>query len=529
MTTPIRSPVAGRPLFGIRAKLLACAVLLVLLVSGLLTSYAVVTNRTHALALYQEDAIRDGDTLAEAMVNDLYRLDLRGLRLRLSAVHTNSAVTATFVLDEQGQVLADGTVENPHRGERLDDPFVDRVLASGGGWVVERGEKLFKLGRPITMDGQDPLGRLYLKLSLDEINRAILQQLKETILISVGCVLFSFVVAWWFAAHFTRPITALTLAADQIRAGDSNVKIPITGRDEIRTLSVSLEEMLRRLRASDLELREMNLSLDQKVRERTHALQETLQIVHSSIQYASRIQRSMLPNPEFLQFLLPRHFVVWQPRDVVGGDIYWCRLWGLGTLLVLGDCTGHGVPGAFMTLIANGALGHAINMTEPGALAALIATMHGNMQEVLGQEQALGNTDDGVELGACYIPPEREHLIFVGARFSLFCQDPGQPVVEWKGDRIGVGHRSILHTPTFTEQRVELRPSRRFILTTDGLFDQVGGAKQLGFGKKRLKEWLENHQETPIQEVGARLYASFIAYQGDETRRDDLTIFGFDV
>ncbi|MBF0462090.1 MAG: SpoIIE family protein phosphatase [Magnetococcales bacterium] len=528
MTTPPSLPATGRSWFGIRAKLLGCAALLVLLVSGLLTSYTIVTNRSHALELYQEDAIRDGDTLAEAMVNDLYRLDLRGLRQHLGAVHKNSSIVATFVLDEQGQVLADGTLDNARRGQRLDDPFVARILATQG-WVIERGEQVFKLGRPITLDGSEFLGRLYLQLSLEEINRSILRQLQETIAISIGCILLSFVVAWWFATRFTRPITALTQAADRIRSGDASVEIAITGHDEIRTLSVSLQEMWQQLRTSDQELRTLNLSLDQKVQERTQALQATLQIVHSSIQYASRIQHSLLPNPEFVRFLLPHHFVVWQPRDVVGGDLYWCRLWGMGTLLVVGDCTGHGVPGAFMTLIANGALGHALNMTQPGKLGTLITTMHNNMQEVLGREQEPGNTDDGVELGACYLPPNNTDMLFVGARFSLFYQDPGTPVVELRGDRTGIGYRSIATAPEFTEQRMPRLPNRRFILTTDGLLDQVGEEKRQGWGKKRFQELLDRHRETPVEEIGAHLYEALLAHQGQEIRRDDVTIFGFSV
>ncbi|MBF0161995.1 MAG: SpoIIE family protein phosphatase [Magnetococcales bacterium] len=513
---------------GIRAKLLGFTGILVLLVSGFLTGYTLWANRAHLLEVYEEDAIQVGDILAVAVVNDLYRLDLRGLRQRLSAVHEDSSIVATFVLDEQGQVLSDGTSKNSLRGQRLEDPFVERILA-GDSWVVERGDTQLKLGRPVTLEGVGPLGRLYLKLSLEGLNHKIIHQLQETLLISGGCVLLGFMVAWWFAARFTRPITALTQAANQIRAGDALVHIPITGRDEIRQLSVALEEMLRRLQNSDRELRELNLSLDQKVQERTQALQEALQIIRSSIQYASRIQRSLLPRPDFMQFVLPHHFVLWHPRDVVGGDLYWCRLWGMGVLLIVGDCTGHGVPGAFMTLIANGALGHAVNSTEPGELGKLVSTMHDNMQGVLGETQEAGNADDGVELGACYFPPGAAELRFVGARFSLFYQDPGAPAQELKGDRNGIGYRSIARSPTFTEQILPLQPNRRIILTTDGMIDQVGGEKRQGLGKKRFQALLEGYQETPVQGLGERLYEALVAYQGGEIRRDDVTVVGFSV
>ncbi|MBF0462552.1 MAG: response regulator [Magnetococcales bacterium] len=184
--------------------------------------------------------------------------------------------TTTFVLDAQGLVLADGTETNTSRGERLDDPFVDRLLTSPG-WLVERGDLLFKLGRPITLDGAKTLGWVYLQLSLAELNQNLFQQLQKTILIALVCVLLSFVVAWWFATRFTTPILALIQAADQIRAGDADVAIPIAGHDEIRILSRSLEDMLYRLSLSEQALREMNSSLDQKVQERTQELQQARQ------------------------------------------------------------------------------------------------------------------------------------------------------------------------------------------------------------------------------------------------------------
>ena len=514
---------------GIRAKLLGYTSLMMLLVSVVLTSYSIVTSRKQILDMYQEDAIQIGSALSEAVLNDLYQLDMRGLRLRLSAVHTNKIIAATFILDEKGQVMADGTEDNLLRGQPLDDAFVPRILAAKE-WVIDVGEDLFKIGRPVGLEDAEPMGWLYLQLSLDDLNRRIRQQLKENLIISGVCILLGFISAMVFATSFTLPIMELTKAAGRVRSGDMTVEIPITGQDEIRLLSVSLEEMLRWLRTSEKELRELNVSLDQKVQERTLELEETLKIVHSSIRYSSRIQGSILPKQEFFQLLFPRHFIVWNPRDTVGGDIYWCRFWGAGILVILGDCTGHGVPGAFMTLIANGALGHALRTTEPGELSNLITTMHQNIQEVLGQDVGFGDSDDGLELGACYIPPERHELLFVGARFALFHQDPGKPMEELKGDRKGIGYRGIASDVAFTEHRLTLPSQRRFVLTTDGIIDQVGWVKKRqGFGKKRFLALLNDHHDTPIEEIGLVLLEALETYQGDENRRDDVTILGFTV
>lgn len=511
---------------GIRAKLLGYTALMILLVSVVLTSYSIFTNRSQSLDIYREDAIQIGSALSEAVLNDLYQLDMRGLRLRLGAVHQNQNVAATFILDERGHVMADGTEENPLRGRPLEDPFVPTLLTARS-WVMDSDKERYKIGQPIAMEGEEPMGWLYLQLSLTELNERIERQLKDTLIISGVCILLGFVSALSFSMRFTRPITELTHAANRVRSGDTTVDIPITGQDEIRLLSVSLEEMLRQLRASEKGLRDLNVSLDQKVRDRTQELEDAFQVIHSSIQYASTIQRSILPPPEHIQRQLPHRFVVWQPRDTVGGDIYWCRTWGEGTLVILGDCTGHGVPGAFMTLIANGALGHALRSTPPGELSPLILTMHHNIQEILGQDQASEGSDDGLELGACYIPPEKQHLLFAGARFSLFFRDTGQPAEEIKGDRKGIGYRKPMKNPDFAVHTVLILPNRRFILTTDGIIDQVGGPKRQGFGKKRFLALWDAHQETPIQDLGTLFYDALCAYQGQEIRRDDVTIIGF--
>jgi PAS domain S-box-containing protein len=212
-------------------------------------------------------------------------------------------------------------------------------------------------------------------------------------------------------------------------------------------------------------------------------------IIQSSINYASRIQRAILPDSEIINNLTPDHFVLWKPRDIVGGDIYWCRHWGDGTLLMLGDCTGHGVPGAFMTLIANGALNEASLETTEGDCAALLSHMHLLMQNVMGQDHEGGESDDGIEIGACYFPPNKQQLIFAGARFSLFMTQPGtEEVIELKGDKSGIGYCGIPQDIQFTNHEVELLPDRVHYMTSDGIIDQIGGEKKRSFGKKRFKK-----------------------------------------
>ncbi|MBF0614369.1 MAG: transporter substrate-binding domain-containing protein [Magnetococcales bacterium] len=256
-------------------------------------------------------------------------------------------------------------------------------------------------------------------------------------------------------------------------------------------------------------------------------LREALQLVSSSITYASRIQRSILTPSEVLHSALPDHFVLWEPRDMVGGDMYWYRPWITGILLILGDCTGHGVPGAFITLIANGALDQALLETPPGDTATLLQRMHQLIQLALGQHRPEGASNDGLELGVCYLDPESPDMVFSGARFSLFVVDDSE-VREIKGNKTGIGYRGVDWNVTFANHTVELRPEWRYYMTSDGLIDQIGGQPRRGFGRQRFMQLLSALRPVvPMTEQGVKIREALAEFQGEEKRRDDVSVVGF--
>ena len=257
-------------------------------------------------------------------------------------------------------------------------------------------------------------------------------------------------------------------------------------------------------------------------------LEDAYEVITSSIEYASNIQRSLLPRPEFLAEDLREYFVIWQPRDVVGGDLYWYRRCDGGFVIVLADCTGHGVPGAFMTMLSTGALDRALRDYRDGDPAELLARMNRSIQMSLGQDQEESESDDGLELGICRIASDTGALVYAGARFSLF-QVNGEQVREIKGDKSGIGYRHIPTDQTFTNHAVEIAKDDAFYMTSDGLIDQIGGAKRRSFGKRRLMKLITAIQHLPIAEQQNRILAALDEHQGDEPRRDDVSVFGFRV
>jgi len=328
------------------------------------------------------------------------------------------------------------------------------------------------------------------------------------------------------------PVLFLTAQADKAQVVKG---LALLGADDYLAKPFDAGEMvarvttLVRMKKAEDKIRTLNKDLEQALdiqRKTNKRLRDALDVISSSIRYASRIQHAILPDDALLAQWIPDYFMLWHPRDVVGGDIYWAKPWGKGILLMLADCTGHGVPGAFMTLIANGALENALRVVEPGDPAGLLTRMHQNVQTILGQDTDGGGSDDGLEVGACYIPPEKQNLTFSGARFSLFIQD-GQDVSQIKGDRWNMGYRGLPVDPGYTNQVIPATPGRRFFMITDGLQDQTGGEKGRGYGKRRFVATLSEYAHAPLTEQGQQVYANLEQYRGDKMRLDDITLFGF--
>ena len=253
--------------------------------------------------------------------------------------------------------------------------------------------------------------------------------------------------------------------------------------------------------------------------------QEAGQLILQSLRYASRIQSAILPAREELAAVTADHFLIWEPRDIVGGDFFWFQPTDDGYFIIVGDCTGHGVPGAFMTLIAWGMLDRSLTAAQGNKPSLVLAGLHRGVQSLLGQDRESGETDDGLEAGVCFINPSKREMTYAGARFSLW--KSGADVTEIKGDRQGLGYRRFPREAAFTDLRIPLDGADAFYLTTDGLIDQIGGSEGRSFGKRRFREQLEHNQGAPMQEQSVLLRQKFNEFQGKEKRRDDITVLGF--
>lgn len=271
----------------------------------------------------------------------------------------------------------------------------------------------------------------------------------------------------------------------------------------------------------------------QSLKSREAGLQDTLRRLESaqrqvleSIEYASRIQRSFLPSENDLYSALGDHFLFWLPRDGVGGDAYWVKKDAPYTYLAVFDCTGHGVPGAFLTLIVNSLFEQNIDEYCRGNPARLLAKMNMGLKKSLSRHDQDQLTDEGLEGAVCCIDQEQGVLHFAGARcFLLLSGEDG--VRETRGDRSGVGFENVPMDQEFANHAIPLDRINSAYLFTDGFTDQIGGSKRLPYGRRRLRTWLEHHAHLPMREQLQALEREYGLYKGRNAQRDDVTVLGF--
>jgi serine phosphatase RsbU (regulator of sigma subunit) len=272
---------------------------------------------------------------------------------------------------------------------------------------------------------------------------------------------------------------------------------------------------------------ELNKKLEQAVQERTKLISEQKQKLTDSIDYAKRIQESILPSRGEIDNMLQEHFLLWEPRDVVGGDFYWMKQTKDGYLLAVGDCTGHGVPGAFMTMVSISILNRIAETDTEIDPASILQSMNRLVKETLHREQG-GDLmlDDGLDIGLCFVSGDQ--LTYAGAKTSLFKKND-QELKVIKGDRKSIGSIRTDNQFVFENSELVVSAGDSFYMTTDGYLDQNGGVKNVSFGRQKLIELIEQFHGKPLEEQEALFRRQLLEYMGDEPQRDDITILGFKI
>ncbi len=265
----------------------------------------------------------------------------------------------------------------------------------------------------------------------------------------------------------------------------------------------------------------------EEIQAKTETIEKKNQDITASINYAKRIQTAILPSENKVQESFEDAFIMFYPRDIVSGDFYWHADLGTHQVIAAVDCTGHGVPGAIMSMIGNDLLSEAVHLKDLRDPAAILEYADEHLKDRLQQESDT-SIPDGMDMALCVIDEGRQEVLFAGAKNSLFWVESGE-IKEFKGNRrpIGGQEKKKKHVP-FTTQLLPYEETGHatFYLCSDGYQDQFGGPKGRKFMKRRLKELLQEISHLPMAEQKQRLEQSFQQWKGAERQIDDVLFIG---
>ena len=254
-------------------------------------------------------------------------------------------------------------------------------------------------------------------------------------------------------------------------------------------------------------------------------LEEKNWAITSSIQYAKRIQEAIMPSLDQILEVLPNSFVFYRPKEIVSGDFYWFANRDGRTYLAAVDCTGHGVPGAFMSMIGNDHLNQIVNVDNLTRPDLILNRLHKEIQVTLKQKHGLSDINDGMDIALCVMNHNQQKLTFSAANRPLYIIRNGQ-LTEYKGDHLNITGIMDENLGQYSLHEIDLQAGDVFYIFSDGVADQFGGPNSKKFGFKRLQELLLQMQSLPMQKQHAYFETHLLEWMGPNEQIDDFLLIG---
>lgn len=246
--------------------------------------------------------------------------------------------------------------------------------------------------------------------------------------------------------------------------------------------------------------------------------------ITDSINYAFRIQTALLPQVEDIKQYLPESFVFWRPKDIVSGDFYWFSQIGNTSLITAADCTGHGVPGAFMTMIGNTLLNKIVKQDGIIEPDKVLNELHKGVRSSLKQDQT--KSKDGMDMSIMAINKKQNKVWWAGANNPLYFIREGE-LHQIKPDKMAIGGTQDEDERRFTIHELELKPGDSFYIFSDGYQDQFGGPRGRKYMVKKFKSLLQDITKKSVSERPAALERELKDWMGtDYEQVDDILVIG---
>ena len=481
------------------------------------------------------------------------KIGIAGTGLNLSGflkdfLENTEAGVLPMIVDDAGAILAHPDANRiAHNAAAFDSVASDKTLFALLGSDADRAVAKGLLGAAsrapdsvqtgwLTVGGMQHLAALTYDptlrwhfLNLVDLNTANVIDRSALLPIMAAITALFLTLAGAFALGVNRvvlqPLLALTKSARQVAKGEFDVALPAKSGDEIGELTGAFGRMVEQVRLHTDELEARVASRTKELSEANALMAQANKNISDSIEYASLIQRSILPIRQLQATLADDAFALWLPRDVVGGDFYVLRAFDDGYLVGVADCAGHGVPGACMTMLAHAVIENAIDTLGGTDPAAILRAVDAALRQAMATQPNRGEVATTMDMGLAYVDPARSKLTFAGAKTGLYWRN-GNTIGTVKG-----GRRAIAERREFACENsvVDLEPGTVCYITTDGYLDQAGGEKGFSLGDTHFRTLISELASVPLPEQEGHLRTTLNEYRGTLPQRDDVTVVGFRV
>lgn len=255
-------------------------------------------------------------------------------------------------------------------------------------------------------------------------------------------------------------------------------------------------------------------------------IEEQSKKILDSINYSLRIQQSIIPADSVFSEALGDHFVYYRPKDVVSGDFPWMLRKDDFVYFAAVDCTGHGVPGAMMSMIGNLLLNSIVmNGDRCKTPSEILLELHKSVVHTLKQDADGNKAADGMDAALCRLNFSTGELVFSGAHLPLLLVRNGELEI-FKGDKFPVGGMQYRNRNTYSDRVIDLKKGDRIYIYSDGIIDQIGGPEKLKWMSVSLKEFLVSNAMKPHFQMKEEIHKVFEEYKGDNKQVDDVLLIG---
>lgn len=307
---------------------------------------------------------------------------------------------------------------------------------------------------------------------------------------------------------------------------------PLSGEDKLGQALLKMRDDLaeneRILEQKVIERTEEVVRQKEEIEVQNQKLEELYKDITDSIRYAKRLQESILPSERYIKDMLPNSFVLYKPKDIVSGDFYWFQEVENKILFAAVDCTGHGVPGAFMSIVGHNGLNSAVKEHKFIKPSDILNDLNKLATETLNQNVGETQVRDGMDLALCSLDIPNMKLEYSGAYNPLYLIREGE-IMQTKADKFAIGGRAKGKNKLYTNHEIDLQKGDTIYIFSDGFADQFGGPKGKKFMYKQFRDLLLEIWGKEMDEQKAMLDSTIETWKGSFEQVDDILVIGVKV